>query len=242
MDEIINYFLDYIFPRVSDQRFVAKDDLKGNSVNSIHNYLEGAVWNSGIIWQCYNSSMYYPVIYFGLYGDNAMKNLIQRAKFKAEWAIAKEIGKQIGIFLLKNDVNSLLLDAPLVLTYIPPDKKRMQERGFHIPLILAKQAFRVINKNNPTSEYISVLYKNKNTDRQTNLSKTDRQTNIKNKFSVNKNINLKKWTENTVILIIDDVTTTGSTIQESAKTILDFVKTMGLPLPKIIGVCWLWAE
>jgi predicted amidophosphoribosyltransferase len=350
VEEVIDYILDYIFPRQTkiDLEGYSNQEIKLDNAKdfnnskfskqhlftkyilgqSIHNYFEGAVWNCGVIWnilnldskqtwytpeklngysnfgltKCDNYIVNFPIIYTGLYENNLMKKLIYSAKFNGEWAIAKQIGKQIGIFLYSLLEQGLfLLSNQVVITYIPPDKIRHNQRGFHLPKIIANQAFKEINKNNPSNKNITrqifqnintnqnfnysnlensnfhiieLLQKNKSTQRQTKLTKTERQINIKNTFQINtktiqkisflnKNnqINslnnsytvdsskLEKFefqikTETITVVVVDDVTTTGATLNEACLVLYKYLISIGYNKNKIkvIGMCWLYAE
>lgn len=291
VEEIIDYLLDFVLPRKASPnnalnsdltyRLNSEIDLKvtnktgskiGNSnhdklILSCHNYLEGAVWNSGLIDLKGNVDENIGlVVYSALYAETSMKNLIHRAKFKSEWAIAKQIGSKLGVFLntvLKN--NTLLGFTSIIVTYIPPDKKRLKERGFHLPQIIAKQAFLELNKYEPQVEFDQLLTKLKNTPRQTELTKTERQKNIENIFKINTNIKINRsidsvnnyptrydgklnsgseFEENKVkklIILVDDVVTTGSTLGEAIKTIKAYYKVEQEDCV-VIGLCWLFAE
>jgi competence protein ComFC len=63
---------------------------------------------------------------------------------------------------------------------------------------------------------IKIANKNKSTKTQASLDKNGRIHNLKNAFSLTKNLQLQG---NETLLIIDDITTTGSTINELAKLI-----------------------
>lgn len=256
MVEILEYLLDFIFPRKAD----LYKDLKGdknydnNLDNTIHNYLEGAVWISGIQWsKNLSNDKDFPIVYASLYKNATMQKLIHRAKFGKEYSIAKQIGRKIGKILLSTIESSVPnFYTKIVITYIPPDKKRLSQRGFHIPEIIAKHTFLEINKTK--SEYafqikfMETLIKTKNTERQTQLNKNDRKTNIAGQFK----LNTKKYpadlftntTENILIVLIDDVTTTGATILEGLRVITDDTRIEGDKNRnmKAIGMCWLFAE
>lgn len=293
MEEIIDYLLDFVLPRKASPnnalnseltyRLNSEIDLKvwnkvtnktgskiGNSnhdklILSCHNYLEGAAWNSGLINLKGNLDENIGlVVYSALYAETSMKNLIHRAKFKSEWAIAKQIGSKLGVFLntvLKN--NALLGFTSIIVTYIPPDKKRLKERGFHLPQIIAKQAFLELNKYEHQVEFDQLLTKLKNTPRQTELTKTERQKNIENIFKINTNINRSIGANNKyptgydtkpnsgieieenqvkkLIILVDDVVTTGSTLGEAIKTIKAYYNVEQEDCV-VIGLCWLFTE
>ncbi|GEM_PF-6316466 len=250
--EILEYLLDFIFPRKAD----LYKDLKGETVydnnldNTIHNYLEGTVWISGIKWSkdldCNPGD---PIIYASLYKNATMQKLIHRAKFGKEYSIAKQIGYKIGKILLSTIESSVpKFYTKIVLTYIPPDKKRLSQRGFHIPETIAKHAFLEINKTkneyNFQVELMETLMKTKNTERQTQLNKQERKKNITGMFKINtKTYNQELYTnlnENVLIILIDDVTTTGATMLEGLRVITQNNTSMGGI--SAIGLCWLFAE
>ena len=63
---------------------------------------------------------------------------------------------------------------------------------------------------------LHITKKHKHTKTQASLDRKGRLINLHNSFSLQKNINLDN---NETILIIDDITTTGATINELAKLI-----------------------
>lgn len=90
---------------------------------------------------------------------------------------------------------------------IPLHKKRLKYRGFNQSEILAK------NLNKPISK---LLIRIKNTNSQATLNKDDRTKNIKNSFEINEQIALSK---STPLIILDDICTTFSTMNEAAITL-----------------------
>lgn len=252
MVEILEYLLDFIFPRKAD----LYKDLKGDTIhdnnldNTIHNYLEGTVWISGIQWSNnLSNDKDFPIVYASLYKNATMQKLIHRAKFGKEYSIAKQIGHKIGKILLSVIESSVpKFYTKIVITYIPPDKKRLSQRGFHIPEIIAKQAFLEINKTKNEYafqiEFMELLIKTKNTERQTQLNKEERRKNITGMFKI-KNSTIEQelclnFNENVLVILIDDVTTTGATMVEGLRVINDNHS----PISRIsaIGFCWLFAE
>lgn len=98
------------------------------------------------------------------------------------------------------------LDIDLVMP-VPLSKKRMRKRGFNQADLFGRRF----------SELCGLKYENKmlvrvrDTVPQKELSALERKNNLKNAFKMNKNVvNLKR------ILLVDDIYTTGSTIDAAA--------------------------
>lgn len=105
--------------------------------------------------------------------------------------------------------------TPLIIP-IPLSKKRARERGFNQALLLAKALVKIDGGNQFTLAQ-NILYKNKETRAQSRTkNKQERLRNLRDCFSVcNKEAIFHKN-----IIIIDDVTTTGSTFREARRTLL----------------------
>ncbi len=102
-------------------------------------------------------------------------------------------------------------DKPVVFIPIPLSKKRQKERGYNQVTEILKK---VQSKNVST---IDILYRAKHTTPQTELNKTERLHNMKGVFAVKKNVS--EITPVSLIVIIDDVVTTGATISEARATL-----------------------
>lgn len=95
-----------------------------------------------------------------------------------------------------------------VLLPIPLDKKKLKHRGYNQAEELAKEMATRIN----IPVITDTLVKIKATPAQMKLSKEDRQVNLKDAFFIKHPEKIK----NKRIFLVDDVYTTGSTIQECA--------------------------
>jgi len=100
-----------------------------------------------------------------------------------------------------------------IIIVVPISKQRKQERGYNQSELIAKEISKIIKV--PIAK--RALYKIKNTAPQSTLNKKQREKNAKGVYKVNDNIKLidKK------ILIIDDIYTTGNTVNECAKTLIE---------------------
>lgn len=101
----------------------------------------------------------------------------------------------------------------------------MKERGYNQSFLIAKQIAKNINYYKNIEICNNVLIKVKNITEQSKLNKQDRLKNIQDVYKL-KN---KELINNKKILLVDDIYTTGSTVNECSKILLD-------ANPKEIGV------
>ncbi len=100
------------------------------------------------------------------------------------------------------------IDTPDIIVPIPLHKQRYKERGFNQVDKLLDFYRSQTNTNTINTKLIT---RTKNTNPQTLMNYTERKNNIVNAFK------LHDYVENKTILLIDDVVTTTSTINEVAK-------------------------
>jgi len=123
---------------------------------------------------------------------------------------------QLKYFLAKNMVNHSkdIIDKIDIFIPVPLHKKRLKFRKYNQSLLLANEIAKITNKK----VLHNFLFKNENTKPQVTLKQKDRTKNLKNKFSINsKYLNNIKDFQNLNFAIVDDVMTTGSTINECTK-------------------------
>lgn len=95
---------------------------------------------------------------------------------------------------------------------IPLHKRREAERGFNQAELIARSISELLNK--PISK--TTLCRIKNTKQQAKLSKIDRENNVKDAFSVIRPSLIRGQS----CLLVDDVYTTGSTMQAAAGVLI----------------------
>ena len=108
-----------------------------------------------------------------------------------------------------NKISQINLPPNSIIIPTPLHKKRLLERGFNQSYLLAthiSSQFNIPITNN-------ILYRKKNIQHQANLNKKQRLKNIQNSFAI-KNTKIIK---NKSIVLIDDIITTGATLNEQAK-------------------------
>jgi len=143
----------------------------------------------------------------GLYDETLLK-AIHLFKYRGRIGIGKVLGKMMadfagGIWDMK--VFSLIVPVPL-------HRKRLRERGFNQAVILARQ----IAKQFALPLDFMTLKRAVFTAPQVGLGREDRSVNVRGAFAVRKPERVAGKT----VLLVDDVSTTGSTLTECVRTLL----------------------
>ena len=150
-------------------------------------------------------------LYFAIfYQQKILKKLISQFKYKP---FIKELAKPLSLLILTH--LQLLENRPdfadYILIPIPLNKKRLKWRGFNQAEEIAKE----LSKSLRILLISDVLIKIKKTLPQIELSKKQREENIKNAFFIKNREKIK----DKKILLVDDVYTSGSTMEECAKVL-----------------------
>ncbi len=147
--------------------------------------------------------------------DGIVRTLIHKLKFQHNKNIARVLAKILTDFfdkiLVNNSLDILYVKTPktVAVVPIPTNRKNVQIRGYNNVYEIAKE-FAEINgfilKND-------ILIKIKDTKPQFELKKNQRKSNVSGCFKVD----LKNY-HNETILLIDDIITTGATLNEAITT------------------------
>jgi len=137
--------------------------------------------------------------------NDPIKQIIRKLKFSDQTNLIKPIAS-----IMVSQFRDLIAKTDIIL-YVPMHKSRLKERFFNQAALIAKHIAKKTNKN----LQFNVLIKSRNTLRQTHLDKSGREKNIKSSFQVRKQDKIKGL----AILLIDDVSTTGATLNECARVL-----------------------
>lgn len=143
------------------------------------------------------------IISYGHYGGT-LKKLILNLKYHNSFICGKVLAEMLCELILEKD---LKLDY---ICYVPISKVSLKRRGFNQCEIIANNISEILN-----IPVLNCLVKIRETKEQKRLSKDERKENVLGAFKVK---NKKKIFKKN-ILLIDDVYTTGSTINECKKNI-----------------------
>ncbi len=137
-----------------------------------------------------------------------MAEVISRFKFRG----AARLAKPLGTLLADYADREFLFSEFDLLVPVPLHRQRLRDRGFNQSLLLARRIAKIHSLPVDTA----ALQRIRHTQPQTELSGPERRKNIRQAFAVSRtgSISGKR------VLLIDDVFTTGATVQECAKTLL----------------------
>jgi ComF family protein len=137
------------------------------------------------------------------------QKLVHSLKYNAITAFGVELGTHIGAVLKeKTEVRSIDAIIP-----IPLHKLKQRERGYNQSESLCQGIAQVLHR--PMA--LSLVKRLKNTVSQTHLSAEERNRNVGDAFEIPDDKRL--FVDGKALLIIDDVITTGSTIQAVARVL-----------------------
>jgi len=140
--------------------------------------------------------------------DGTLKQLIFNFKFKGKKRLA---GLLSGLLIEK--LETLNWPAVECVVPVPLSRKRLSQRGFNQVHLLAKPVAKALNCKLVADNLVKV----KNTRLQRELSRGERLKNLKDSFRVK---NPKQFKAKR-ILLVDDIFTTGATVDECSRVLLE---------------------
>jgi len=162
---------------------------------------------SHLCWRCEQKRPYFDVLLSPFLYEGMIESIVAGFKYGKTGRSGRVLGNMLGNFF----ISQREIDQDMVLVPVPLHPKKERKRGFNQTVILAKGIREVLNvplKN-------SLIERIKDTKSQTGLSFKERQENLKDAFVVKDKSQIK----GKKILLVDDVATTGSTINECAKVL-----------------------
>jgi len=153
---------------------------------------------------CQAKTSFYAVIIATEYKE-IIKNTLRNIKYGMKYDILTELLQKT---LTSQKIQSFLQGEGIdFCTEIPMHHHKQNKRGFNVALLISQWIEKTYNIPHKT-----LLQKVTQTHAQMHLKRNDRLFNLTNTFQTMPNIEIQDKT----ILLIDDVTTTGTTLEESA--------------------------
>lgn len=160
---------------------------------------EGDYCDSCTRFDCHFSVNRAPLVYDGL-----AKTLIKKLKFGNKRYIAAEFGKMMADLYISENY-----DADCI-SFVPMTSKDEKKRGYNQAELIANEVGKRLN-----IEVLPVLHKISSTATQKKLTAKERRENLKGAFAASDCGRYKGKT----VLVVDDVFTTGATMDECARVL-----------------------
>lgn len=135
--------------------------------------------------------------------DGVAKHMI----YKLKYGEAKYLARVMAIFMAEK-FESVCREKIDLIIPVPLSRERMKERGYNQAELIAKHLSKLLN-----IEIHNSVLRVKDTPTQTHLSRDERRENLLGAFDISDKEILKGKT----ILLVDDVCTTGATMDEISK-------------------------
>lgn len=166
---------------------------------------------NGLCSECEKSLKNYSYVISCFEYNGLVKEMMHRLKYSGENRIAEVFGYYMAKKLIKDFVNFNSKNLRnLVIVPVPLSPEKMETRGYNQAGELANKVSEITGIN-----AMSALVRNRDTSTQYSLTKNRRSRNIKGAFSLNIGYNVFKMH----IILVDDIFTTGSTVDECAKVL-----------------------
>lgn len=158
--------------------------------------------HSRLCGECFSHKPYYSsALCFGLY-SGALRETISLMKFSGIRRLARPLAE------LLNELPIPPMDG---VVPVPLTRRTLRERGFNQTLLLARK----LSQSRGIPLFMDTLVKKKDTPPQIGLSAKERVSNLRNAFSATGSAAGRK------LILVDDVMTTGATVGECAKTLIN---------------------
>ena len=146
------------------------------------------------------------VVCVGRYSDS-LKNSLKRFKFSNKPSYYRALGKLLALKVK----NTILLDQIDMIIPVPLHRNKQKQRGYNQAELIGKY----VAKQLAIPLEANILLKTSESRSQSLLSRSERLYNVENVFNVVKTETI--YDRN--ILIIDDIVTTGSTLNQCSKAL-----------------------
>lgn len=153
--------------------------------------------------QCQNTPPHYDSATALFHYQDSARHLICALKYNNNYACARLLGELMAARLIT------LQEMPQVLIPVPLHAQRYRQRGFNQAIEICRPLTHALNIPMDTSSCL----KQRATTPQSELSSKQRRENLKQAFAARKRLNYKH------VAIVDDVVTTGTTVNELSKTL-----------------------
>lgn len=165
--------------------------------------------------KCQKDPKHFTIARAAFVYDSLIMNAILKLKYQGRIRLAKPL----GIFLLFAFLHYFSEQDLDIIIPVPLYTGKLKQRGFNQVFLMIQDWEKQLPGNGygfPFTIHKTILQKNRNTSAQTGLHKDQRIKNVKNSFHIENQSDISGKN----VLLVDDVYTTGSTVNECARTLI----------------------
>lgn len=194
----INSALDYFFPPICGMCGEINENYICNNCYENIKKIKKCVINE------YNNRNFSKHLYIFKY-EGIIRNKIIEYKFEDKGYLYKMFAK----IILSDKKTCNFIKKYDVIIPVPISKKRKKKRGYNQSELVANELAQKLNQD----IWTDIIIKKKDNKPQSELNKLERIKNVEDVYEINKPIVVK----NKKVLLLDDIYTTGSTVNEIAR-------------------------
>lgn len=154
------------------------------------------------------------------YNDPFIRQAVWQLKYRGDLNIARLFAEFLARELrsIAATYSKYGMSKPLLFIPMPSSRKRRRERGWNQTFLIA-EALKELTPAELCEVRLDILVKTHHTVQQTKLSRRDRKENLSGCFGIDKKSRPTLDLNGRVIVLFDDVLTTGTTLREAAKAL-----------------------
>lgn len=194
----INSALDYFFPPICGMCGEINENYICNNCYENIKKIKKCVINE------YNNRNFSKHLYIFKY-EGIIRNKIIEYKFEDKGYLYKMFAK----IILSDKKTCNFIKKYDVIIPVPISKKRKKKRGYNQSELVANELAQKLKQD----IWTDIIIKKKDNKPQSELNKLERIKNVEDIYEINKPIEVK----NKKVLLLDDIYTTGSTVNEIAR-------------------------
>lgn len=212
--QLLTDFFNLLFPELCSacntqlfqgERLMCTQCIYDLPFTDFHRYAENPV--AKLFWGRIPCHAAMAMLYFRK--GTKVQNLIHQLKYKGQTDLGFELGRMLGERLL---LSADYTKADLIIP-VPLHPRKLRSRGYNQSKSIADGIASVLQLPVNTAQLIRKVQ----TDTQTRKTRFDRSENMKAVFNVFAPLNLK----DKHIILVDDVITTGATLESCGQVLLD---------------------
>ena len=156
---------------------------------------------------CRSMAFHFRCVVVPLHYGGTIRDMIHGLKYHSQTWLAKPLGQFLGGAL----TDSRLPDGIDAFVPVPLHAVRHRERGYNQALLLAREL-----SAGAGIPVLSALQRSRPSVSQTEFNRRQRMQNLRDAFGIRQNVSVKQKK----IVLVDDVLTTGVTLNECARVLL----------------------